>query len=506
MLENGTTLRSANYPGIFRSEALPLTPTQRRIISALVRVDAPIKDTDLAEACLQQGQQDSDDRLELLDRHVSGLRQSLKCRNLVRSRRGELVQGTKAYFLNADVRQVNEAEHWEPMTSVAEGANPIVSNVLIEPQWFLPQARRSGASIELHEIAVMRMDTAICLIGYESSAFDECSLRFFVARYEPSASGLLEWAGVIDSSNLEYSKPKDDGKREIFAVETKPKEQLRMVMGPTGAKLRLAWNVRPDTQAALNTEYYPATIKFTCDGITYSTQDGTEVHKHLPDKTKHTLALGSVSARLLLLFLNRAVTGSVTNEEIWNAIWPDQAFTDRSAHLIRQSIYRVRRDLGADIIVNVGASSRYRLNAQLHLSLEGHPTLPEGLERMPTRIVLPSGFVYSGPEVKAEMTLYEIRALGPDGNFLTLGFAPDDTLSSLAWLLSDKSQYGRHYLRWAGLDPSCAQRCTRFGNIWRVGNDENHLLVFADDSLTVMWLSLREPPPDSVMAHLNTSA
>ena len=75
-------------------------------------------------------------------------------------------------------------------------------------------------------------------------------------------------------------------------------------------------------------------------------------------------------------------------------------------------------------------------------------------------------------------------------------------LSSVKWLLNSKSSHGRFYLRWAGLDPEQPQPCTQYGDAWVVGDPENHLVVFADDSLIAEWTSLREPALNSNMAML----
>ena len=502
--ENGTTLRIDKGRRPARAEEIHLTPTQRRIMSALVRADTPIEEDDLADLCLLAGQEESDGRIELLHRHVGGLRQALACPKLIRSRRVSNLKGSGSCFrLDAKVRRIDEAKDWEPMPPITEDSAAVVQPVLLDAQWFLPEARHSGTAMELHEIAVARPDSQVCLIGYEWGSFDVRSLPYFIAEFEPSGSSLLEWAGVVNSGNLEYRTVEVGGTREVLVVETRPDEQLRMVIGPTGARARLAWKSCPTAGAFVNMERRPASVSFTCGETAYSTLDGTKVYKHLSKGRKRTLELGPTPAKLLMLFLTRAATGILSNEEIWQEVWPEKPFTEESAKLIRQTIYRVRKGIESEeIILSAGPSGRYALNARLGLSLEGHPALPAGLAKMPARLVLPSGFVTGGPDARDAMTLHEVRARYPDGNIPTLGFAPDAEPRSLQWLLNGRSRSGRHHLASAGLDPSRPVACVALGDVCRVGDDRNHLLVFADNALTFEWTSHRDPAPGSAMAYL----
>ena len=548
---NGATMRWAKDPNAGSAETLRLTPTERRIMRELVQApNGSIRDEDLADVCLEGKGSPSDDRLELLYAHAKGLRKSLECRNLVcrrtlvRRRAHVGVEGERLYSLGAEVRRVDEAEDWGPMTSVTEDAAPIVNHVLIESQWFLPEARRSGTSVELNEIAIGRQDSQICIIGYDSGAFDMRSLHYFISEYEPSGSGLLEWAGVVNSDNLVYPVTEVDGTREFIAIETGPTDEFRMVMGATGARLKLVWEARPEPRKNTSGQDHSPTA-FICGGNIYSIRDGTtDVEKHLKDGTKRILQLKPQSAQLLTLFLTRI--GPVSNEEIWQSVWPEKkfipsrpllkralAFFDgrvwahkiherllrwdndlddaninrESAQTIRESLRRLRNDLelkkGVNIIVSAGAVGSYKLNAQLLVPLEGRGTLADGPAKMPIRLLLPGKFVLNGPGARATIRLRQIKAFGRDGMILTLGLAPDATLSSLQWLLNSKSRPGRLYLKWAGLDPQQPQRCTGYGNVCVVGDNENHLLVFAEDTLTATWVSQREPPPNSAMALLN---
>ena len=512
VLSNGMTLRK--NPSTGAAEALSLTPTQRSIMNELVRVPAnepPLTDEYLAKACLKEQEHESEDPLGLLARHVRYLRKSLKCdklmrsHNLVRASLHEGIEGATSFSLGAEVRRVDEARDWEPMTSATEDPDPIVNRVLVESDWFLPHARHSGASAEVHEVGVGRSDTAVCLIGYESDAFDTRSLHYFISEYEPSSSGLLEWVGVRNSDNLEYHTAEVGGTREVMAIETRPERAFRMVMGATGARLKLTWKPRPDTRIDTNGGVQPASITFTCDGTVYSLLDGTtRVEKHLPDGTKRILKLSAIPARLLALFLTRTGTGAVSNEEIWQLGWPGKEFTQRrSAKTIRQALTRLRKDLGGtEIVQNTGTEGRYGLKAHLLVPLDGHGRLTGRLPKMPIRLLLPGKFVLNGPAARTRIRLREIKALGRDGITLTLGLAPDAMLSSVKWLLNSKSWHGRLYLSWAGLDPEQPQPCTQYGDACVVGDHENHLVVFADDTLTGEWTSLREPAPNSAMAML----
>ena len=535
VLSNGATMRRAKDPNASSAEMLSLTPTERRIMRELVQApNGSVSVEHLADVCLEEKgpQSDDDDRLELLYAHAKGLRKSLKCTHLVsrrtvgRGRAHKSVQGESSYSLDAEVRRVDEAEDWEPMTSVTEDVASIVNHILIESQWFLPEARRFGTSVELNEIAIGRRDSQICIIGYDSGAFDMRSLHYFVSEYEPSSSGLLEWAGVDNSDNLEYQVTEIDGTREFIAIETRPKNEFRMVMGATGARLKLAWEARPEPRMNTSGQDHSVPITFVCGEKVYSLRDGTtEVEMHLEDGTKRTLRLTPQSAQLLALFLTRI--GPVSTEEIWQSVWPDKEFIPPksllkrlltplrrdSAMTIRESLRRLRKQLGgANIIVSAKAPigrrkpdavGGYKLNAQLLVPLERRGALTEGPAKMPIRLLLPGKFVLNGPGARARIRLRQIKAFGRDGMILTLGFAPDATPSSLRWLLNSKSGHGRLYLRWAGLDPQQPQLCTGYGNVCVVGDNANHLLVFAEDTLTATWVSQREPPPNSAMALLN---
>ena len=511
VLSNGMTLRKNLSTGT--AEGLSLSLTQRRIMNELVRVPSNEALTDgyLAKACLTEQESKSKDPLELLARHASYLRKSLKCDKLVRSRslgsaRAHLdIESSTSFFLGAEVRRVDETRDWEPMTSAMEDPDPIVNHALVESDWFLPCARYSGAPTEVHEVGVARSDTAVCLIGYESDSFDTRSLSYLISHYEPSSSGLLEWAGVRNSDNLKYHAAEVDGTRELLAFETRPGHEFRMVMGATGARLKLTWKPRPDTPIDTNGTVHPTSITFSCDGTVYSLLDGTaRVEKHLSDGTKRILKLKPISARLLALFLTRTGTGAVSNDEIWQSGWPGKEFTQRrSAKTIRQALTRLRKDLGgAEIVQNTGTKGHYVLNAQLLMPLDARGRLTERLPKMPIRLLLPGKFVFNGPAARTRIRLREIKALGRDGVTLTLGLAPDAMLSSVMWLLNGKTGHGRFYLSWAGLDPEQPQPYTHYGDASIVGDHENHLVVFADDTLTAEWTSLREPAPNSNMAML----
>ena len=536
VLSNGMTLRKNSRTGA--AESLSLSETQRRIMNELVRApaDEPLTATYLVEACLGEQRDKTDDggkreegggvetseeteakyqrhqrRLKLLSRQARYLRAALKCdrlvqsHNIVRGNQYQDIESATSFSLGAEVRTIDEAKDWEPMTSATQDTDPIVNHVLIESDWFLPRARHSGASVEVHEVGAGRSDTAVCIIGYESDAFDTRSLQYFISEYEPSSSGLLEWAGVRNPNNLENQTAEVDGTREVMVLETKPQPTFRLLMGATGARLKLTWKSGSSTRIDTNGGDRPAFIRFSCGGTDYSLLDGTtRVEKHLPDGTKRILKLQPLSARLLSLFLARTGTGAVSNEEIWQVGWPGEEFTQtRSAKTIRTALTRLRKDLGStEIVRNTGTEGRYALKAQLLVPLDGHGRLIGRLPKMPIRLLLPGMFVLNGPAARTRIRLREIKALGRDGVVLTLGLAPDAMLSSVRWLLNSKSWHGRLYLSWAGLDPEQPQQCTRFGDFCVVGDHENSLVVFVDDTLTAEWTSLREPAPNSAMAAL----
>ena len=503
---DGRTKRAAVGGDVAKATSLALTPAEFRIMSVLVRTKAPVSVEEIAQRCLHSEEEESVEPIEQVHRHMKGLSKALGCPEI-------LERDGSAYRLGARVRRVSETNDWHLLQSIPEDEHPdlFVKPVLVRADWISPEAAQSGAAMEIHEITATRPDGKMRLLGYASGEFKTDSLPHFVLGFEPSASSLFQWACPENPSNLVAERVDDTG--ALMYVEKGDKTCLRMVVGPSGAKARMAWT--PDTgsgipRTASNSTRQP--ITFTCGDATFSTFDGRQVQKQIPGRRTETLKLGKTAARMLMAFLTRSQLGPLSHDDLCQAVWPERSPAGCSPSLIRRTLHRVRSVFKPeDIILAVGPPGMYALNAHLGLwfsdTNEAGPTMPAGLEQVPLRIILPRDYTVCGPATGDTLEMQEVRA-GRPGQSMMLGIAADTGLTNVNTLLDPGSRHGRFVLEWSDLDSDQPVDFDHFyapnlrfpGPHWRVGDDGNHIFVFANSTLRFEWTSPRVGAPGSALA------
>ena len=487
---DGSAARIEEGGDFAKATVLALTPTQRRIMAELVRATSHIGWETLAERCVRSKEDDIKDPFLLVQQHIKDLRKALQCPGLVRS-------AGEAYFLNADVRQIraiggaNDSASFDAPLDGADGQ--IVMPTLLAADWMTPNARSAGASTDLREVVFTRANGRMGVFGYAAGSFNPETARHFLLTTEIPQSDLLDWANVDNPDDLEFHAFERTG--ELMVVDTRAGERLKMVVGPSGAEASLTWvdndAAGPGSEAGARS----LPIHFKCGESAYSTTDGRLVEKHLPLGVRHTLKLAPIPARMLMLFLNRGAIGPLSHAEIWEAVWPERSAAELSPKLIRQTIRRVRREFEpGSIILALGSEGQYALNARVSLWTNGHRNgrMPDGLDRIPMRLVLPTRFCWYGAVRGGTLKLREIMASRPDGECPVLGFAADTSLETLKSLLDPRTHAGRFFLDWAGVDPDNAPEFdSPDGSIWRVGNADNHIGVFPNHTVEFKWTAAR---------------
>ena len=336
--------------------------------------------------------------------------------------------------------------------------------------------------IGLHEIAAIRADGKVKVLGY-SSAGGPLSIEamdVFVPRDHTSLDAFVEWADIDPYHGIGLSS---DGGRDAMLVRdhsgvpklivVKVPGAIRLTLAPSGGGYPTSLQRGRDKHAGggpipgqRGRDEHERSLpwQFSYKEYEYRASfDGSLVVRFAGDAEAEEIRLPRILGKLLILLLKSAGRRLfvLRGPEILSEIWPGRDCDDDSSKaLVREHVGRLNRKLcegtsrdRKPIVAGYQLGS-YVLQSQVTYVADplDQTSLSNSLRYPVTMMIPPVCHVVRGPDgLRERFELNEVKAIRSDGQPFVLGYAHDFEIESIMLLFSRVEIGSEGLLAWAGV-------------------------------------------------------